>query len=96
MIDVIRDQTSEVSRMELLAEEAGELAVAASKCARILRGENPTPISEDAARRHLIEEFSDVINVARSLCIKADEEFIAAKNIRWVQRMNGIFEEERT
>ena len=46
--------------MEGLAEEATELAHAAQKYARILRGENPTPVTLEGARINLVEETVDV------------------------------------
>lgn len=42
--------------LEQLAEEAAELAQAALKYARILRGENPTPVNVYKAHANLIEE----------------------------------------
>ena len=50
---------------EQLAEEAVELAFAALKMARILRGENPTPRTEEEVRGDLFEEAADV-----ELCLK--------------------------
>lgn len=83
----IQRRTSRVSRMELLAEEAAELAAAASKYARILRGENPTPIDEETARENLIEEYSDVVGVARTLMMQPSSELIYEKYHRWVRRL---------
>lgn len=37
--------------LEQLAEEAAELAQAALKCARIERGENPTPVTMETPWR---------------------------------------------
>lgn len=50
--------------MELLAEECSELSQAALKLSRILRKENPTPVTEADAENHLCEEMADV-----QLCI---------------------------
>jgi len=83
----IRSRTSRVSRFELLAEEAAELAAAASKYARILRGENPTPVSEETAWKILLEEYSDVVGVARTLLIEPSSPLIYDKYRRWVNRL---------
>lgn len=45
--------------LELLAEEAAEASHAALKVARVLRGENPTPVSLEEAKEHLKEEIAD-------------------------------------
>ena len=68
---------------EMLAEEATELAHAAQKMARIQRGENPTPVTEEEARENLTEEFTDVIQCALELGLEADEEQISEKEVRF-------------
>ena len=82
---------SEPARLEQLAEEAAELGHAALKLARILRGENPTPIPEETARNNLTEEIADVMVVVDSL---ADTRMLrdigthcTEKKDRWEQRM---------
>lgn len=54
--------------LEQLAEECTELAQAALKMARLIRKENPTPITYNEAKTSLTEEIADV-----RLCIKAIE-----------------------
>ncbi len=71
---------------EMLAEEATELAHAAQKMARIQRGENPTPVTEEEARENLTEEFTDVIQCALELGLEADEEQISEKKVRFESR----------
>lgn len=56
----IKELIGEAAVYEQLAEEAAELAQAASKCARILRNENPTPVTWTEAHANLIEEYTDV------------------------------------
>lgn len=51
-----------------LAEEAAELAKAACKLERVIRGTNPTPVTYDEAVASLVEELSD-INVVSSVLI---------------------------
>lgn len=75
---------------EQLAEEAIELAHAAQKMARKLRGENPTPVTIDFIRHNLREEYTDVVNVADILGLVADEDIRTRKNVRWVERLNDI------
>lgn len=76
------------------AEEASELAQAATKYYRVIHGSNPTPVTLDAARNALIEEIADV-NVAveavrRKMGITCDEiaEVEDAKIERWRRRVN--------
>lgn len=56
----ILEQIGEPALIEQWAEECTELAQAALKVARILRAENPTPVTLAKARQNLIEEMSDV------------------------------------
>lgn len=77
--------------LEQLAEECSELAHAALKLARIMRNDNPTPVSKDEAYAKLNEEANDVV-----LCL---EELLTAgmyyessaikeiKRQRWIERI---------
>lgn len=82
---------SEPARLEQLAEEAAELAQAALKLSRILRAENPTPATEENARKNLIEEIADVMVVVDSLAdtrmLRDIGEKCTEKKDRWEQRM---------
>ena len=71
---------------EQLAEESAELAQACLKKARKLRKENPTPKSMAECDRNVIEEFTDVIQCARELKLKIDEEQIEEKAQRFMTR----------
>ena len=73
--------------LEQLAEEASKLTQAALKYARILRDENPTPVTKYEAYTNTIEEFTDVIQCARELRILVDEEQIKYKDERWTCRI---------
>ena len=79
--------------LEQLAEESTELAQACLKLARKERGENPTPKSKTECERELIEEFTDVIQCARELKIKIDEEQIKEKverfKVRWIAKVQS-------
>ena len=56
------DQIGEPAMYEQLAEECAELGQAALKMARVLRKENPTPVTEDEASAMVLEEAADVWN----------------------------------
>ena len=77
----------EAATYEQLAEEAAELAQAALKVARVLRGENPTPVTAEEATAHIIEEFTDVAVCAKVLHLKADIKLAKAKYKRWNNRL---------
>ena len=82
------EKIGEPAMLEQLAEEAAELAQAALKCARIERGENPTPVTESEAYKNLVEEYTDVETCARELCLRADREIEAAKRQRFYDRIS--------
>ena len=85
--------------LEQLAEEATELAQACLKLAKKERGENPTPKSKAECERELIEEFTDVIQCARELKLKPDEEQIEEKAqrflTRWIAKTQSDIEKKR-
>lgn len=80
----------EPALLEQLAEECSELAQAALKLARLERGENPTPKTEEECVENLLEELGDV-NLCMSVveanrgihirCLSVD------KKARWAQRI---------
>ena len=74
---------------EQLAEEATELAQAALKYARILRGENPCGTSEEEAWANLVEELTDLKVVADVLDLEreVDMDRYDEKVHRWVKRI---------
>ena len=71
---------------EQLAEEATELAKAALKMSRIIRGENYTPITMTDAFYNLLEEYTDVYICTETLKIKPDENVMKEKINRWIER----------
>lgn len=80
--------------LEQAAEEAAELAQACLKLARIYRGENPTPVTEDKATSNLEEEAADVYlclsalnEVGYNLSFDALYDRMSAKLDRWAQRL---------
>lgn len=66
------DRIGQAAMYEQLAEEAAELAKAALKSARIIRGENPTPVTEHEASEAIKEECTDVMVCLDELGIKPD------------------------
>lgn len=84
-------EMSEASRLEMLAEECAELSHAALKLSRILRHENPTPVTEDKARRNLTSEIADVLvamnAVTTSRDIRAIDSACTEKLDRWSERL---------
>lgn len=82
------EKIGEAAMLEQLAEECTELAKAALKKARILRGENPTPVTIEGAEPNLIEEYTDVSMCCAELRLSADESMKAYKQNRFLERWN--------
>ena len=82
--------------LEQLAEECAELAQAALKLARIIRQENPTPVSYDTAYANLVEEIADVRVVVEVLEDTIGEintlDIELAKIRRCQERLKDIFD----
>lgn len=87
--EVIRS-LGEPALLEQLAEECSELAQAALKLARLERGENPTPKTEEECVVNLLEELGyvnlcmSVVEANRCInirCLSVD------KKARWAQRI---------
>lgn len=92
-LEMIVEQVPEAALLEGTAEEAAELAQAALKLARILRGENPTPVGEAQARFNLLEELADASLMISAIELKLGfdhdelEPTMKHKTIRWIQRL---------
>lgn len=85
----IRKEIGTAACLEQLAEEASELAQAALKYARIIRGENPTPVTIDEASKNIVEEYTDLsICLARlsDICY-VDYRLYTDKYHRWQERI---------
>lgn len=78
--------TTRPAMLESLAEECAELAKASLKMARMIRGENPTPITREEAEANLQEEFTDVISCAIALGLEVDDEQSVEKFRRMQKR----------
>lgn len=87
--EVIRS-LGEPALLEQLAEECTELAQAALKLARLERGENPTPKTEEECVKNLLEELADVnlciwvIETSRGLDLRRHSNW---KLERWTKRI---------
>ncbi len=87
MKEYICKHMTEPALYEALAEEATELAMAALKYARVLRGENPTHLKKDEVKNNLIEEFTDVHCVADVIDLTVNPEIKSYKLHRWYERL---------
>lgn len=81
-----------------LAEEASEMAHAALKLRRVYDQTNPTPVSEEDALKNMYEEIADIWLTLKALgldeapMIAGYQERMAAKVIRWANRLDGGME----
>ena len=62
-VDWVRENVSEIDRIDQMMEECSELLVACSKRKRALQGTNPTPVTAEKAWEEIKEESQDVLNV---------------------------------
>lgn len=84
------ERIGRAAMLEQMAEEAAELAQAALKLARVLRAENPTPVTLEDAERELTAEFTDVQHCAGELKLETDWQQIGEKNRRFKRRMDEM------
>lgn len=80
------EKIGEPAMLEQLAEECMGLGKAALKKARILRGENPTPVTAKKADKDLAEETTDVLICLDELGLKNDPEITREKRERFQKR----------
>lgn len=88
----IPDEIGIPAVLEQTAEEAAELAQAALKLSRKLRGENPCPVELDELKHNLVEETADLMVCVEQLavCGLVTEEVIEIvdrKLARWYERI---------
>lgn len=72
---------------EQLAEECSELAHAALKMARVVRKENPTPVTMNDAIKNVNEEYTDLKLVADVIGLYAHDHILQQKIERWYKRI---------
>ena len=89
-LETISSLTKTVTLLDQLAEEATELAHACLKASRILRAENPTPVTPHEAESMVIEEWTDLCLVADVIGLSLDEDIYDAKLNRWTARLNEV------
>ena len=89
------EKIGKAAMLEQLAEEAAELSQAALKLARVLRGENPTSVTRKEARKHLMEEYTDVWQCAMELMISVDYHQIDEKSERFWKRWEAREDESK-
>lgn len=87
---VIYETIPTAALYESLAEEATELAQAAMKMARVLRNENPTPVTQKEAKDNLIEEYGDVLLTAAYLELQEDFDGVRKKHNRCLNRCEEV------
>ena len=85
-INKIREGIPLAAIYEQLAEEASELAQAALKKSRKLRGENYTPKSMEEIDKALEEEVTDVDLCLDVLNLAGSSELRSKKLDRWINR----------
>ena len=89
----IIEEIGTAAMLEQLAEECNELGQAALKLARIIRKNNPTPVTEEQAKENLCEEAGDVINCIEMLegadILFVDDDARKSKIIRWENRIKN-------
>ena len=100
MNDII-EQVGLPAVLEMLGEEGSEMTHASLKWARQLRGENPTPKTEEECRDALTEEVADVTLCIRLIIegyvIDPDKvnDIVEEKMLRWHERLREAHHEEQ-
>ena len=90
-VKFVQDTLSYADALGQVAEEATELAQAALKLERVVRGTNPTPVGRVEATVKVMEETADVLNALEVAGFLVESENIAAmrevKMARWEERL---------
>lgn len=87
-IRAVKEKLDAVDLYGQLAEECSELAQAALKMQRILRGVNPTTTTEMECTKNLEEEFTDILVVTHVLGLRCNDKIYETKMLRWSKRLN--------
>lgn len=86
----VASNLSEASQWGQLVEELSEATAVAAKIERIVRKENPTPVSFEEALIHLNEELGDIFNCLDTLNLKPCGNYFdtrESKMRRWAIRI---------
>lgn len=86
-VDAVTNAVPMVALFDQLAEESAELAKAAIKVARVVRGENRTPVTRYEAMKNVMEELADLAVVLDVLELEPDRQVMKYKLKRWVERL---------
>ena len=93
-MDQIKINLPETEILSQLAEEAAELAQAALKLRRAIDRRNPTIVSEESARFHIMEEYGDVLNCMDQLMTDYTMAIVETgrkgKLRRWQERLEAV------
>lgn len=95
-LHVIYETIPKAALYESLAEEATELAQAAMKMARVLRNENPTPVTQKEAKGNLIEEYGDVLLTAAYVELQEDFDGVRKKHNRCLNRCKEVLRKKHS
>lgn len=87
---MVVEKIGEAAALEQLAEESAELAQAALKYARKLRGENPTPKETNELVHNVVEEYTDVVVCAMCLKLNPNFEIMFSRLKRWQERIQNV------
>lgn len=90
----VLDNVSVPDILNQLAEEASELAQAALKMSRTMSSTNPSAIDSVDAYANLLEEYSDVVNVATVMSISSNNYICEKKMERWANRIKEMKEKQ--
>lgn len=101
-LEYIRDNVDRADLYAAIAEEAAELAAAASKMERVLRKNNPTPVTYEKAFGRVREEFCDVLNTCEALYMVDKHQvegaglynYRTSKITRWYNRLKRAREQK--
>lgn len=89
----IVEEIGTAAMLEQLAEECSELGKAALKMARIIRNDNPTPVTTEQAKENLSEEAGDVTTCIEMLqnarIFSISDKARNAKIERWKKRIKN-------
>lgn len=91
-LNEIKKNLTPESTFELGCEECCELGQAFAKLARVMRQENPTPVTLEEALNNVEEEFVDILLVAIVARVPVNEDLLERKINRWYDRTNGNME----
>ena len=89
----IRDIIGRPAAVEQLAEECVELGHALMKYSRVLRKQNPTPVTMEEAWEKCKGEFSDVLTCAEVAGLQSDLSLMWEKRQRWIERLQEATKE---